>query len=1056
VNKAPISGVVVDHPSRLPTPVWLVALAIVGVVFALSACSTDENVGGSLNPTFTEPLTLSSEGGVLEVRLTAAQSTAQLNTVAVPVNNMLLYDYEIVQGAASDGSTSGGNQYPAPTLSVNPGDKLILHVSNGLSGLTIDDYVDPVLNRKGTDVPLTPPPATDIPTNMHTHGLHVSPNGNSDNVLLELPNDATNTFEYQVPADHPQGLYWYHPHRHMLTESQVYRGLAGLLTVGRAGGAIPKVDENDLPVRTMALQHNLVPNRQGGQSQMSYPAWTQMLNTDVPPEGDQLAEGTYRPLLAPTNFTQSTPGTTYKTNWFAGELSAENKRGAFQFIPQNLIDFVGDEPGVSSPADPTLPDHLRDLQITVNGQFQPEITTQPGQTEIWAIGNISSQVYMNIAVRSTATNELQPLRVLSRDGVPEPTVGSGDANDGTTYLLPPASRVAIAVTMPQKGGLQLELPPLAGPDANHTQPLKTAGVLYTSTGDEQPKGQLGSVAVAMENISWLDGFKTSPMQVLATAAALGTSVQSVTFEPGEVLDDQTSFVNTADMKVDNTRTLMIGGGSSPWVSEKDPNGFMYQFQDTTWPTTPVLHPRLNSVEEWQFLNTNNDQHPIHVHVNGFQVTKLVNPVAGTSSGAQPYGYDNFNVPAPLLGPDDAATVPGRMDIRTLFQDYTGTFVTHCHRLDHEDNGLMMTVNVIPEVSTYSVVTPPKGKKSAVVEIRDQADNKVIGKVVPFPNSTTNPSVTMADVDGDQILDLVVGAGEGDEPTVVAYSGAVDGRTGGKPFTTLLTQFQAFDADFRGGVEVAAGIISGSPMASNIIVASGPGRESEVKVYSNSLPGTVGAAPDALASFSPGQGSDGITVAAGLTDPMGRFSIVTAPNTGPAHLKVFSFDLLTSNADADQSVAQPTVLGDPTLVTEFDAFDAAYTGGVSLATGWIAGNEGGAESIVVGQRAGDGLVRTFSSGSNLTGQSEVYIESFEHQMMVSFSPSMTFKPLGSGVSVATTSTTSGAKILVASKVEGAGVVKSFDVTRAPKGAQLRPSQGTQVATTGSKAGTLGGD
>ena len=45
---------------------------------------------------------------------------------------------------------------------------------------------------------------------------------------------------------------------------------------------------------------------------------------------------------------------------------------------------------------------------------------------------------------------------------------------------------------------------------------------------------------------------------------------------------------------------------------------------------------------------------------------------------------------------------GRLSIRTKFEDYTGIFVMHCHRLNHEDNGLMALVNVIPAVSTYAV------------------------------------------------------------------------------------------------------------------------------------------------------------------------------------------------------------------------------------------------------------------------------------------------------------------------------------------------------------------
>ena len=37
-------------------------------------------------------------------------------------------------------------------------------------------------------------------------------------------------------------------------------------------------------------------------------------------------------------------------------------------------------------------------------------------------------------------------------------------------------------------------------------------------------------------------------------------------------------------------------------------------------------------------------------------------------------------------------------MRTKFNDYLGLYVLHCHRLNHEDNGLMMLVNVIPAVS----------------------------------------------------------------------------------------------------------------------------------------------------------------------------------------------------------------------------------------------------------------------------------------------------------------------------------------------------------------------
>lgn len=68
-------------------------------------------------------------------------------------------------------------------------------------------------------------------TNLHYHGLHVSPGGTADNVLLRVPPGATQNYEFQIPADHPGGTYWYHPHIHPNTTRQVSRGLAGVFVI---------------------------------------------------------------------------------------------------------------------------------------------------------------------------------------------------------------------------------------------------------------------------------------------------------------------------------------------------------------------------------------------------------------------------------------------------------------------------------------------------------------------------------------------------------------------------------------------------------------------------------------------------------------------------------------------------------------------------------------------------------------------------------------------------------------------------------------------------------
>ena len=136
---------------------------------------------------------LSSTNGVLEVKLKAHQASIALDTARSPVSNALVFSYELVRGTASNGQSRGENLYPGPTLNVYPGETLIVHLANEMTNLTIADYQDPASTHKGHSVPLYPGTLNPSPYNLHVHGLHVSPSGNSDNVLLSIPAGYTNT-----------------------------------------------------------------------------------------------------------------------------------------------------------------------------------------------------------------------------------------------------------------------------------------------------------------------------------------------------------------------------------------------------------------------------------------------------------------------------------------------------------------------------------------------------------------------------------------------------------------------------------------------------------------------------------------------------------------------------------------------------------------------------------------------------------------------------------------------------------------------------------------------
>ena len=569
----------------------VIAFAFAWASYCSLALAQTPKFDPSIRPDFSEPVVLASKDGVLEVRLIAKQGEARLDTVGTPVQNMLVFAYELIRGTASNGRMSGDNLYPSPTLQVFPGETLIVHLDNALTGLTIRDFFDPQYTAKGEEVPLYPAMMTSSPLNLHVHGVHVSPKGNADNVMLHIPGGMSNTYTYNIPKNMPQGAYWYHSHLHGLTTPHVYYGMAGLLAIGRTDGNLPLVTQNQIPIRNMVLQYNYVFDRAGGSAQLNNYSWSQWVSTIKPPEPGELEKGTYRPLLAPVNFLQSKPGTQSFTIWYAGPLSIRNERGRFEFIPSNLQRFTAfpGGPGKDVPADPSLPDYQRDVQFTINGQFQPVIESKANQTEIWVLANVSDIAYMPVQLTETATGNHPKIAIVGQDGVPYPEVHHPVFENGTRLLIPPASRYAVAVTMPADGDLILEMPPRGGGATTISAP----GVLYTNNGTENPPATLGSLSVLPSAVSYYDGFFVSPTQILARATISAGNGVATAFNEGQKLGAYTVYEDISQVKPDVERELVISGGFlDNLASLSDPKAFMYVFAGIGFPNAPLLQPRL--------------------------------------------------------------------------------------------------------------------------------------------------------------------------------------------------------------------------------------------------------------------------------------------------------------------------------------------------------------------------------------------------------------------------------------------------------------------------------
>ncbi len=121
-------------------------------------------------------------------------------------------------------------QLVGPTLRVKAGGVMNITLNNKLP-LETPNEVFAQYQQEATNAHLSTMPGSFNTTNLHTHGLHVSPVGNSDNVLIGIAPQSRFSYEIKLPLSHPAGSFWYHAHTHGSTSIQVGSGMAGALII---------------------------------------------------------------------------------------------------------------------------------------------------------------------------------------------------------------------------------------------------------------------------------------------------------------------------------------------------------------------------------------------------------------------------------------------------------------------------------------------------------------------------------------------------------------------------------------------------------------------------------------------------------------------------------------------------------------------------------------------------------------------------------------------------------------------------------------------------------
>ena len=223
----------------LQIPLCAILLAAASAQVAPSQCPARPGAGS----TVVDPVAIASSNGVLQGAVTLRS--------AIDTDGNVRYCFISPQGEA-------------PTLRVNPGDQINLQLTNRITQ-TGSQHVHPM--------PVSNPCANSVmsgtSTNIHFHGLNITPTCHADDVLRTVvnPTDPPFLYRFRIPLNEPPGVYWYHPHMHGLTQAQIMGGASGAIIVEGIEQIKPEVA--GLTQRVFILRDALVATGGGGDNDLS-------------------------------------------------------------------------------------------------------------------------------------------------------------------------------------------------------------------------------------------------------------------------------------------------------------------------------------------------------------------------------------------------------------------------------------------------------------------------------------------------------------------------------------------------------------------------------------------------------------------------------------------------------------------------------------------------------------------------------------------------------------------------------------------------------------------
>jgi FtsP/CotA-like multicopper oxidase with cupredoxin domain len=327
-------------------------------------------------------------------------------------------------------------------------------------------------------------------------------------------------------------------------------------------------------------------------------------------------------------------------------------------VPKFLIDRDGDSAnngtGFGKPA--------KDLSLNFVAVPYPDYPTarikmKPGEHQLWRVLNASSVTYLNLAVLFN-NHTPQKLGIVALDGVPiNWNPGAENAIEWHDHIgLPPGARVEFIVTGPPADtpGLFVTRTVDSG-QGGENDPNRALATLSASEDAPEPRSALASSPTPLPppSLPWLGSVTPTHVRKLYFSEKL---------EDPNNPNSATTFFITVD-------------GQTP--APFDPSSGL-----------PNIVVKQGDVEDWIVENRTSELHAFHIHQIHFELIDWSGiPVN------EPFLRDTVNVPYYNGRGLQYPSVRLRMDFRD--PNTVGTFVYHCHLLEHEDGGMMGTVRVEP-------------------------------------------------------------------------------------------------------------------------------------------------------------------------------------------------------------------------------------------------------------------------------------------------------------------------------------------------------------------------